>query len=493
MKDEKVARGEEKTAGIERRSLLGAAAAVAVGAATESQAKEKETAPDSASITAAGYSYVYQDYAGSYTDTWFVQKILSSADQLRKKFQRNKLEWGNYQKTIPGTDKPAGWGKDPTKAKFLFRNWESAVDDARKDLAKRPAPLIGPDPDNPNNRAKSLLDHLDESIRFAIYDKKMPGQTQPGIEFDVQVTVQAANNRRHTLTVAWQPSGMPSPYNVKSLVIRMVCPLGGWLGYATLEAPATAGRITKFISKWKVPMAPSDVGQVVFVFNGLESVPGQGYMPGILQPVLQWTAAGGWTVRSWYVPETYHPTPEQLPDAGCEKLPGQQPNAMCANVGFPADNPNDNSANPYVTKADPVAKDDLLESHVEWDTGSQTYKCWFVHTPASGGAPVQRGLLTVPGLPAMTYAAAVIEGYILYNSKANNYIPPAGLPSPVEMDDVYVEFEITPGTPPAWDFGRDDPSTTSPVQYGTNRLRSYKVKSPPGSNKFVFTAKKPDS
>lgn len=489
MKDDKVGREGKTNDGIERRTLLGAAAVAAVGVVTEVQAEQK---PPVFHIDAGGYSYVYEDYAGNYTSQWFVQKIISSADQIRKKFPRNQVKWGYYQKTIPGADKATGWGA-PTAAKFLFRNWESAVDDARKDLAKRSAPLVGPDPDNPTNRAANLLEHLDESIRYALYDKIWPPtQTQPGIAFDVQVNVQIANNRRHSLTVRWHPTGLASPYNVDRLVIRMTCPLGGWLGYATLEAPVAVGRITKLISKWNVPKAPMDEGQILFVFNGLESVPSQAYTPGILQPVLQWTAASGWIVRSWYVPETYTPTPEQLPDAGCEKLPGQQPNAMCASVGFPADNPNDHSANPYVTKADPVATGDLLESHVEWDTGIQAYKCWFVHTPASGGPPVQRGLLTVPGLPAMTYAAAVIEGYILNNGTPNKYIPTAGLPSPVQMDNVYVEYQTAPSTPPTWDVGSDDPPTTSPVQFGTNRLRSYRVTSP-GAGKFIFTAKQPDS
>lgn len=240
-----------------------------------------------------------------------------------------------------------------------------------------------------------------------------------------------------------------------------------------------------------MPAAPVDYGQVLFIFNGLESVPGQTYTPGIFQPVLQWTKAEGWTVRSWYVPITYTPTPEQLPNAGCEKLPGQQPNGCT--IIFPADNPNDVSANPYITKAVSVAKDDWLESHIEWDSGSGAYKCWFMHTPAAGGQPVQRALLTVPGLPAMTYAAAAIEGYILNltSAHADKNIPLDGLPSPVEMDDVSIEYQTAPNPLPDWELGSDDPAGT-PVVYGTNRLKSYRVKSP-ANKKLVFTHKKPNS
>jgi hypothetical protein len=502
MKDENTkvektaAEGTEGNGGLERRSFLTAAAAtaVSVGASTEAEAQQsaKKKKPDF-TTTAAGYSYVYQDYSGNYTDKWFVQNILDTADQLRGKFPNKiNLEWGHYQKAFRGADKDSGWGNaSPKAAKFLFRNWESAVHHARKDLAKQPAPAVGPDPDNPGRRAANMLAHLDESIRYAIYDKKMPNKTELGIKFDVKVDVQPVNNRRHELKVYWSYSGMASPHNVDTLVIRMICPLGGWLGFATLESPV---KVTKLISKFKVPEAPINHGQVVFIFNGLESVPDQNnpprYTPGILQPVLQWTKAEGWTVRSWYVPVSYTPTPEQLPSAGCEKLPGQQPNSMCATVGFPADQA-DYSANPYVTQAVSVAKDDLLESHVEWDSASNAYKCWFMHTPATGGPPVQRALLTVPGLPDMTYAAAVIEGYMLHNTFPSNNIPLDGLPSPVRMDDVEVEYQSTPNPIPDWELGSDDPVGT-PVKYGTNRLKMYRVRAP-ANKKLVFTHKNPDS
>jgi hypothetical protein len=490
MSDEEVGKNAEVNAGIERRSLLGAAAAVALGGTTEVSARQLP--PPEFHMDAGAYSYVYEDYAGNYTSRWFVNKILSTAAELRSKFSRDQLKWGHYQKSIAGTDTSSGWGSNSSAAKFLFKNWESAVDDARKDLAKRKAPWVGPDPDNPTRRAANLLEHLDESIRFAIYDKIAPGQTKPGIPFDVQVNVQPTNNKRHTLSVTWHSSGMASPHNVDRLIIRMICPLGGWLGYATLQAPASAGRITKSIAKWKVPKAPRDEGQVIFIFNGLESVPSGNYTPGILQPVLQWTAADGWTIRSWYVPETYTPKPEQLPTSGCEKLPGQQPNGMCANVGFDPDNPTDNSANPYVTKALVVAEGDLLEGHAEWDAGSQSYSCWFVHTSASGGPASQVALLTVPGLPPLTYAAAVIEGYLLYNTQSNKFISMNGLPSPVQMDGVYLEYETTPTPAPNWDLGSEDPTTGSPVHYGTNRLRSYRATSP-ASGTFVFKAKQLNS
>ena len=114
-KDEKYAQGRESIAEIKRRNLLGAAAAVAVTGVTKAEAKEsaKKIKP---ATTGAGYSYVYEDYSGNYAEQWFKNKILYTAEKIRGKFSRDSLVWGKYQKEIPGTETPAGWGQDTAAA-----------------------------------------------------------------------------------------------------------------------------------------------------------------------------------------------------------------------------------------------------------------------------------------------------------------------------------------------------------------------------------------
>ena len=153
----------------------------------------------------------------------------------------------------------------------LYKDWESAVDEAREDLAKFAASYPGPDPDAPGRLADNLQDHLDKAVRIALFDKYMPNATEPGVPIKVKVRVQSKKWRRHGMIAEW----VRSPY--LHLEITMICPNGGWIGTALWKRynHFQLGKVTEYRASYQVPAEPKDHGQILFVFNGAESLPSQ--------------------------------------------------------------------------------------------------------------------------------------------------------------------------------------------------------------------------
>jgi hypothetical protein len=81
----------------------------------------------------------------------------------------------------------------------------------------------------------------------------------------------------------------------------------GWITYASWSNDS-GSPISRFITKWMVPAAPSTLGsQTIFFFNAIEDSP----QDDIVQPVLQWGASGAgggnfWSIANWYVASSGH-------------------------------------------------------------------------------------------------------------------------------------------------------------------------------------------
>lgn len=471
--------------------------------------------------TAAGYSY--QTYASNYAVTYFCGDIIDKTVQyIKSQFnipanapvddkQRKKITWGNYQKYAgPMAGKPDGWGSSP-QSLTMFRNWESAVKHARDDLKKTPVPNSQEsfNPNDSTKKAKNLIEHLDEAVRIALFDKAMPNKPWPqnsGVEICIEVNTQSPNNRRHHVETKWRKVASPADdrHDVDQLKITMYCPFGGWLGWATLEFPEAAGKLTELRAKWLVPsqQAFSNENQILFIFCGAESVPViGGRVPGILQPVLQWTkpahpSKSGWRVRSWYVPATYTPSISQFPPPDCAKLPTDtQLSASCTSVSGNLPQITDPDQQPYWTLATAVEPGDTLTGIIKL-TGTR-YKCYFEHLPKgapSGTIPSELAVLELDNIPDLTYVAAVVEGYKVGATSGLDYIQKNKLPK-VTMVNISVKGEVPNFKWPDWDYGESGATDTQggPV-YGTNRIRSYsitKAATAPGTFGWVFTPKKP--
>jgi hypothetical protein len=387
----------------------------------------------------------------------------------------------------------------------MFRNWESAVKHARDDLRKTPIPdtqeFYDPDPGSKRPPVYNMLHHLDEVVRIAFFDKVLEGAKWPnesGVSISVAVSYQGSNNRRHVVETKWDKdtTATDAQRNVKGLTITMKCPLGGWLGWATLELDPYAGQIKELRATWTVPddsafRRKNAPDQLLFIFCGAESVPSaDGRTPGILQPVLQWTPAhdsisAGWRIRSWYVPATYDPSIEDFPDPKCVKLPNVPFDPkLCPNVKVP---PAD-KAQPYWTEAVSVQIGDTLTSVITFD--KDHYECHFDYTPkgaSAGTKPTPMVSLAIPAdLPPLTYASAVIEGYVKGAKKAQNGVVDRAYLPAVVMTGV----SLDPLKPPLeWDVGESGVQNGDGIVYGTNRIRSYVVTA--DEDTLTFTPKEP--
>ena len=281
--------GVEQAGEVDRRSGL------AGGAAT----KDETTGLDGGGLGTLGA--IYQPYPQNFSSKFFsAAEVRGSVQRIKSVLPtRDALWWGNYQKYAPANPRDkTNWGNDAT----LYDNWEAAVDEAREALRKQPVDSgrPGPDPDHPTELAHNLLDHLDKTVRIALWDKhQLNHPNESGIEIVVKVFPQGLASRRHNLLTSWHeapvnPSGDPK-YKYDKLTIAMTCPVGGWIGTAVWHYTGPS-RFTRFTATYTVPALPEhDSGQIIFIFNGLESLPDpqRSDPPGILQPVLQWTQPDG--------------------------------------------------------------------------------------------------------------------------------------------------------------------------------------------------------
>ncbi|MET4345590.1 hypothetical protein ABIC08_006887 [Bradyrhizobium sp. RT9b] len=433
---------------------------MAKGKKTKTKTKSKAAVDSSVSpdLRAAGYEAYPAKFSSNFFSAATVAKSVKNIKAAG--FTRDSLLWGYYQKYA--ADDPSdqnNWG-DTT----LYQNWESSIDEAREALRKMPVDrdLPGPDPDNPTARASNVLEHLDTATRIALFDKHLLNNDpmDSGIEIEVVVKTQSKSSRRHKIKTTWreEASNPPDPkYKYDRLTIVMTCPRGGWIGTAIWKYTGTS-RFTKFTATYTVPPPPQKSGQILFLFNGLESVPapGQSKPPAILQPVLQWTQKDGWAIRSWYVPSTYTPPFEKMPDKTSE-LSFTKPE------------------NPAWTTATPVEEGEVLTGVIEW-VNNQAYQSSFVRD----GTTV--ATLLAPNILPLTYPVCVVEAYH-FSDKYNDLVD-------VNMDGLTLYREDVPGTPvePSWEVGTETASKDK-VHQGTGRLQLYKVVPSNANTTLTFTRK----
>lgn len=444
---------------------------------TESRDKESgDTVRDTGFFSpfAAGYEAYPQNFSNKYFSAYAPQDeeplVVQTVRRLISRgFTRDNLRWGYYQKyASPNLGDPNDWGGDS-----YFKNWESSVEDAREALAKIPVEVNrpGPDPDNPKVLAKNMLEHLDTVVKIALFDKHLAGHpNDPGIGIEVVVGTQGKKSRRHKVSTEWRvakANHSDPKYKYDRLTITMTCPLGGWIGTAVWKY-AGAAKFTRYVARYKVPDAPDSDGQIIFIFNGLESMPAlptpglNPPPPAILQPVLQWTD-DGWAVRSWYVPATYTPSMDMMPAPDSEKL-------------FTT------ASQPAWTKAISVDEGTYLWGFIEWD--GMSYHCWF---EVEGDATKMVELVTLNILP-LTYPVAVIEAY--------GWDEDDELVEKVKMKQISLERSDVPGQPvePTWTLGSDDPpepgaGKSGNIHYGTGRMQKYRVKATDNGATLTFTRK----
>jgi hypothetical protein len=403
---------------------------------------------------AAGYEAYPSDFSSNY---FSASTVVSSVRNIKAAgFTRDNLLWGYYQKYAPSDPTDQSNWTDTN----LYMNWESAVAEARDALRKLPADPTGPDPDNPMP-ASHMLDHLDKAVKIALFDKHLANNsTDSGIEIEVVVGTQTNSSRRHKITTSWRrvASNPSDPkYKHDKLTIVMTCPKGGWIGTAAWKY-AGPSKFTQYTATYKVPATPNKAGQILFIFNGLESLPDpqQSYPPGILQPVLQWTQGDGWAIRSWYVPATYTPSIDQMPPLNNER--------KFTNPGCPA-----------WTKAEKVAVNTVLQGVIAWNN-NMAYQSSFV----VGGTT--KAMLLAPNILPLTYPVAVIEAYN-FGSNKNNLVD-------VTMDGLTLYREDSPDVPvePTWDTGTDS-NPVDGIHYGTGRLQRYTITPSNNNATLTFTRK----
>jgi hypothetical protein len=409
-------------------------------------------------LLGALYEPYPQDFSSKYFSPTTVTKSVKNIKAAG--FTRDTLQWGYYQKYAPDdpTDQ-TNW----VDAK-LYQNWEAAIAEAREALQKMPVDPSqpGPDPDNPGVLASNMLDHLDKAVRIALFDKHFALTPDSGIEIEVSVGKQSKPSRRHNVTTAWRRAkANPSDpkYKWDRLSIVMTCPLGGWVGTAAWKYVGPS-RFTRYTATYEVPAAPpSSSGQILFIFNGLESLPDpqQSDPPGILQPVLQWTKHDGWAIRSWYVPSTYTPSIDQMPKLDDE--------LKFTDPGSPA-----------WTKATRVSAGDILTGVIDWN--GTAYRSSFV---VNGAATTPTAMLTAQNILPLTYPVAVIEAYE-FSVK--------DLVDAVTITDITLYREDAPGVPlePTWDIGTDTKSSDN-IHYGTGMLQLYKITPDDNNATLKFTKK----
>lgn len=443
----------DKFGELDRRSVLASGAATAATAILPGIAKAQSTVEGQASTRAA--MYAYQAYPDSFSKKFFgAGTVVDSVKRIRSNLSDADIKWGHYQKFAPQNPRDnKNWDKGNGNGKWLYEHWEAAVEEAREDLKKMPIDRTrkGPDPANPADLKKNLLEHLDTAVRIALL--KLPNEETPGFPIEVSVQFQTKPWRRHSVTTDWYLTGA-NP----RLVITMTCPNGGWIGSALWRKYDVAlnGKIIYYVAHYKVPPAPIvDYDQILFIFNGLESLPGGGVQPGILQPVLQWRGTEGWAIRSWYVPATYEASFDMMPRL--DEVKGfTKPDA------------------PAWTAAQRVMPGDSLTGRIVWD--GQKYVSDFVWTSSQSNQVTVAAQLDAPGIADLTYPVAVIEAYRPSNAAYNQSIPRDGLVK-VEMGSVVLKSDKQPdlSLEPDWDIGTDVDDADG-IHHATNKLKSYKVK-----------------
>lgn len=423
---------EDNFVPVNRRALLlGGASAVAAGtlpkqAPAANCAQPGCTGPD---LHTKGAIYMDPTYLDSFKDSYSSGKIQKVHDIVHKKWptqtdRDTKMQWGLYQLEVePDPDK---WGCTPQKGKIARDNWKYFAADARFDLEKQPAHFQHPknamNPFDTTKVAKNLIDHLDGVVRVALWDYAVP----------ITVCVGKRRHRHHGLTTEWEPAphaGTNPGLQLTGLKIMIDCPEGGWKGYAWWRTNSSSENIIGFSATWDVPSAPqTDDGQIIFIFNGLESVNSPNVPGGVLQAVLQWHA-GEWYVRCWYVTAEFDP-------AAHSNLPDPATEVTQADLG---------REQRCYSKAIKVMPGDTIVGTIEGDkdpaTGKFNYHCLVK-------AANQQQDLVMKDIPQLVYAVCAVESYDIKNRQTNYPT------DPIKISQIDLEV---------------DPSSPEPINWSTNR------------------------
>jgi hypothetical protein len=415
--------GKDNSVPIDRRTvLIGGASAVAVGSIPNEASSANCAQPNCEGPEFHEKGAVYMDptYLDTFKDRYSQANILHVHDIVHGKWptradRDTKMKWGLYQKEVEkDSDK---WGCTPQKGKIARDNWDYFAADARFDLEKQTAEVAHPknamDPFDTTRVANNLIEHLDEVVRIALWDYAVP----------ITVCVGKRKHRHHGLTTEWQPTphaGTNPNLRLTGLKILIDCPEGGWKGFAWWRTKSPSDHITRFAATWVVPGPPQqDDGQIIFIFNGLESVNSQSGPGGILQAVLQWQR-NAWYVRSWYVRADFDPvTYPTLP----------APDVEVSQAGL-------DQENRCYSKAIRVAPGDTIEGIIEGGrdpgTGKYNYHCLVK-------AMNQQQDLVMMDIPELVYAVCAVESYEV-KDRQKDY--PA---SPIEITQI--DLQVDPLSP----------------------------------------------
>jgi len=403
---------------LDRRSVLAGGAATVATAALPGVSSGQEKGAGGIGIRGA----VYMDprYLARFNNHAYSAQNIDAVHRLIKQKFRNRsdLKWGFYQQDVEPNR--ANWGSTAA-----FDNWPDFMDEAREDLEKHPAKFANPkhamNPFDTTQVAANLLEHLDEVIRIALWDRAVP----------LKIKVGKQRRRHHGLTTEWEPAPQPGTnpgLQLTGLTINVDCPEGGWQGYTLWRNRSSTDQITKFAATWEVPKAPvNQKDQIIFIFNGLESVSRRNVTGGILQPVLQWTS-DGWYVRSWYVTADFDPVRyPTLPDlntaVGQDQLGAE---------------------NRCYSKAVRVSTGDRIVGTIQGGrdaTGRFNYTSSFGingrHQPATE--------LSLTDIPELVYAVCAVESY-----KVNDPPQPDYPADPIALSSLDLQVQHRPVTPIQW-------------------------------------------
>jgi hypothetical protein len=413
----------EQASGLHRRDVL------AGGVATAATAALPGIALAAAITTKEGvniFGAVYMDprYLATFNGRAYAAGNIGAVHTLiRNKFpNRSDLQWGLYQKWVEPN--AANWG-----SQAAFDNWPYFSQEARHDLEKLPATFSNPknamNPFDTTQVAANLMEHLDEVIRIALWDFAVP----------IKITVGKKRRRHHGLTTEWDPvpnAGTNPHVQPNGLTINIDCPEGGWQGYTLWRNKSSTDHITKFVAKWQVPKAPvNQEGQIIFIFNGLESLSGPGVTGGILQPVLQWTR-DGWYMRSWYVLADFdaaaHPDLPALNSRVDQSQPG-----------------GDNHR--YYSKAVPAATGDIITGTIEGGRDA-TGKFSYTSSLSLAGQVNQDTVLSFTDIPELVYAVCAVESYGVTLKPPRKPDYPA---DPITMSALDLQVQQRPVNPIVWE------------------------------------------
>jgi hypothetical protein len=422
--------GKDNGTPVDRRTVLLAGVSTAAAGSIPDIASADCAKPDcTAEFHTKGAVYMDPIYLDTFAKMYSRANIQNVHDIVHRKWptkadRDTKMKWGLYQLEVE--QDPAKWGCTPEKGKIAFDNWKFFSADARFDLEKLPAHVKNPknamDPFDTTRVANNLVEHLDEVVRIALWDYAVP----------ITVCVGQRTNRHHGLTTEWEPApnaGKNPNLQLTGLKIMIDCPEGGWKGYAWWRTKSASEQITRFAATWEVPpYPPKDSGQIIFIFNGLESVNSPQRPGGVLQAVLQFHARQ-WYVRNWYVTAEFDPNIfSNLPD----------PNAAVPQADLGRENR-------CYSKAIKVAPGDKITGIVaggkDPTSGKFNYDC--VVTVKN-----QQEYLSMKDIPELAYAVCAVESYRIDDRKSNYPAAPITITS--------IDLQV-------------DPSGPEPIDWSTNR------------------------